>query len=138
MSASPAASTIHPYFVYRDGAAAIEFLAGAFGFERVQAYAGPGGEIIHAEMRAGVGTIMLGTATGEQRDQGPWDLPAGRGIYVRVDDVDAHHERAAAAGARIVYGPEDTEFGTRRYRALDLDGYEWSFGTYRPGGSSPD
>ena len=49
-----------------------------------------------------------------------------------VDDVDAHHARAKSAGARVVYGPEDTDFGTRRYRALDPEGYEWSFGTYAP------
>jgi len=48
-----------------------------------------------------------------------------------VDDVDAHHGRGSA-GARIVYGPEDTDFGTRRYRALDPEGYEWGFGTYSP------
>lgn len=67
-----------------------------------------------------------------QREQSPWDLPSGHGIYVYVDEVDAHYERAKSAGAKIVYPPEDTEWGTRRYRALDLDGYEWSFGTYKP------
>jgi uncharacterized glyoxalase superfamily protein PhnB len=124
--------TIIPYFVYRDGAAALKWLADAFGLEQITAFTGPDGSILHAEMRFGNGAIMLGTATGEQRAQVPWDLPAGRGIYLYVEDVDAHYERARAAGAHIVYPPEDTEFGTRRYRALDLDGYEWSFGTYRP------
>lgn len=51
--------------------------------------------------------------------------------------MDAHYERAGAAGAEIVYPPEDTEFGTRRYRARDVDGYEWSFGTYRPTTATP-
>jgi len=51
---------------------------------------------------------------------------------VVVDDVDAHYERAKAAGARIVYDPENTDFGTRRYRTLDPEGYEWSFGTDSP------
>lgn len=129
--------TLFPYFVYRDAAAALEWLAAAFGFEKTQAFPAPDGTIMHAEMRFGGGSIMLSTATDEQRAQGPWDLPAGRGIYVWVDDVDAHHARAKSAGAQIVRAPEDTEFGTRRYRALDLEGYEWSFGTYRPssGGS---
>ena len=58
--------------------------------------------------------------------------PRAHGVYVVVDDVDAGHERAAAAGARVVYPPEKTEFGTRRFRALDLEGYEWSFGSYAP------
>lgn len=59
-------------------------------------------------------------------------MPAGTGIYCVVEDVDAHHDRARTAGAAIVYPPEDTEFGTRRYRAQDPEGYEWSFGTYAP------
>jgi uncharacterized glyoxalase superfamily protein PhnB len=40
-----------------------------------------------------------------------------------------------SVAAAIVYGPQDTEFGTRRYRARDLEGYEWSFGTYSQGAS---
>jgi uncharacterized glyoxalase superfamily protein PhnB len=48
-------------------------------------------------------------------------------------DVDAHFERARASGARVVYPPEDTEWGTRRCRALVQEGYEWSFGNYPPG-----
>ncbi len=71
--------------------------------------------------------MMVGTATVEH---GPVDRPAGFGIYVRVDDVDAHHDRAKAAGAEIVLDPEDTEWGARQYRTLDLDGYEWTFGSY--------
>lgn len=92
----------------------------------------PDGTVIHAEMRFGAGAIMLGTVTDEQREKNLRDIPAGPGTYVYVNDVDAHYMRAKAAGAQIVYPPEDTDFGTRRYRALDLEGYEWSFGTYRP------
>ena len=52
--------------------------------------------------------------------------------YIAVDDVDAHYERVKAAGAHIVFAPEDTDWGSRRYRVLDPEGYEWSFGNYRP------
>lgn len=94
--------TIIPYFVYRDGATALKWLSAAFGLEQTAAFSGPDGSILHAEMRFGTGAIMLGTATGEQRSQVPWDLPAGRGIYLYVEDVDAHYERALAAGVCIV------------------------------------
>ena len=77
---------------------------------------------------------MLGTASDEQLEQTPWNLPSGQGIYFYVEDLDTHYERARANGAKIVYPPENTQWGTRRYRALDLDGYEWSFGTCRPSG----
>ena len=124
--------TIYPYFVYRDAAAALEWLATVFGFERAAEVRGADGSVVHAEMRFGRSTIMLATASEQQLAQDPWDLPSGRGTYVHVDDVDAHYQRAKGAGAEIVHEPEDTDFGARRYRALDLNGYEWSFGSYRP------
>ena len=102
------------------------------GLERIQAYEDQSGQIIHAEMSHGSGVIMIGTGEPPQPDSAEGVSPRAHGTYVVVDDVDAHHARARAAGATIVYPPEDTEFGTRRYRALDLEGYEWSFGTYEP------
>lgn len=121
-----------PYFGYADAAAAMDFLESAFGFVRSLEYPDANGTIQHAEMQYGSGAIMLGTGADQQRDPARLAVPPGRGVYVIVDDVDAHHAKAAAAGAAIVYPPEDTQFGTRRYRALDPEGYEWSFGTYAP------
>ena len=123
-----------PYFSYRDAAAAIEWLGNAFGFEMARAFEGPDGKVMHAEMSFAGGAIMLGTGDPPAADpaRAGDESPTAHGVYVVVDDVDAHHDRAAAAGAHIVYGPQDTEFGTRRYRVLDLEGYEWSFGTYNP------
>jgi uncharacterized glyoxalase superfamily protein PhnB len=127
-------SSFVPYFSYRDAAAALDWLARAFGFEKTQDYRDDEGKVIHAEMTFGGGTIMLGTGEPPEHDSRPptETSPTAHGVYVVVPDADAHHERAQRAGATIVYGPEDTEFGTRRYRALDVEGYEWSFGTYRP------
>jgi uncharacterized glyoxalase superfamily protein PhnB len=121
-----------PYFGYRGAAAALEWPAGAFGFEKKQAFADEDGTVIHAEMGFGSGVIMLGTGEPPAGGDLAATSPTGHGVYVVVDDLDAHHGRSKAAGARIVYGPEDAEFGTRRYRVLDPEGYEWSFGTHRP------
>jgi uncharacterized glyoxalase superfamily protein PhnB len=47
---------------------------------------------------------------------------------VRIDSgIDAHCERARAAGALIVQEPEDQFYGSRTYRAVDLEGHEWTF-----------
>jgi uncharacterized glyoxalase superfamily protein PhnB len=53
-------------------------------------------------------------------------------VYVYVDDVDAHCERARAAGAEILREPEDQDYGARDYTARDPEGHIWSFGNYRP------
>jgi len=52
---------------------------------------------------------------------------------VAVDDLDAHHARAVVAGATITQAFYDTDYGSRGYAATDLEGHQWSFGTYRPG-----
>ena len=44
-----------------------------------------------------------------------------------VDDVDAHCERARAAGAEIVGEPADQPYGDRRYEAHDPEGQAWFF-----------
>ena len=121
------------YFVFRDGDASVAYLSSVFGFETVVEQRGDAGELWHVELRAGDAVIMGGTATAEQATDEPWGRPGGRGLYVVVEDVDATYERAIAGGGRSVFGPEDTEWGTRRARILDLDGYEWSFGTHQPG-----
>ena len=121
------------YLSYRDAPTALHWLETALGFARVRAQDGPGGTIAHAELRLGEAVVMVSSA-----DQ-PYAMPpllgrsTGYGVYLLVDDVDALYERAVAAGGRSVVPPESTEWGTRRARILDPEGYEWSFGTYAPG-----
>jgi uncharacterized glyoxalase superfamily protein PhnB len=62
------------------------------------------------------------------------DRSTGQGLYLLADDVAAIHAKAIEAGARSVFDPERTEWGTERSRVLDPEGYEWSFGSYEPGG----
>jgi len=126
-STRSAAPTIVPTLRYRDAAAAILWLEDAFGFERMTVVADQDGTIAHAELRFGVGVVMLGQLRDES---GP---PVDRqGIYVVVPDSDAHHALARAAGAEILAAPFDTDYGSREYTARDPDGHSWSFGTYAP------
>ena len=118
--------TITPYLLYKDVAAALEFLAAAFGFREVLRYTGEEGYVNHAEMQVGDGKIYLGDP-GEQY-RSPADLGQETvGIYVLVDDVDAHFAAARAAGAEILAEPTDQEYGERRYTARDLEGQHWFF-----------
>ena len=53
-------------------------------------------------------------------------------LCVCVDDVDAHCERARAAGATIAEPPQTHDYGDdywadRTYRAVDLEGHQWWF-----------
>ena len=52
-----------------------------------------------------------------------------------AENPDAHHERAVAAGAKLVRPLEDTGYGSREYSVRDPEGNLWSFGTYDPYGA---
>jgi uncharacterized glyoxalase superfamily protein PhnB len=118
--------TITPYLFYEDAAAALDFLSRAFGFEEVMRSAMPGGRVAHAEMRLGDGALFLGAPGDGYR--GPRSLGTTTCcIYGYADDVDAHCERARAAGAEIADEPEDQEYGDRRYHARDPEGHDWYF-----------
>ena len=88
----------------------------------------PEGRVWHAELELGDGNVFLGEPGGDYRN--PKDVGAVTvGIHVYVDDVDAHYERARAAGAEISEEPADQEYGDRRYTARDPEGHQWFFAT---------
>ena len=118
---------IIPTLRYQDAKAAIDFLVNAFGFERHHITENDDGTVAHAELTYGSGMVMLGTARGDDR------FATGRAVvYVVVDDPDAVHDQAKAAGATIVQELTDQDYGSREFAAEDPEGNVWSFGTYDP------
>ncbi|MFE6685279.1 VOC family protein [Streptomyces sp. NPDC057743] len=124
-----------PTLLYRDAPGAIRQLTEGFGFTVAARYDGEDGAVLHAELAHGDGVVMLGS----KGHGGPFDEAMGdagpSGVYVVVDDPDAHCERARRAGVEILVPPTDQEYGSRDYLARDAEGTLWSFGTYRPGGA---
>ena len=94
--------SVIPAMRYRDAPAAIDWLCRAFGFER---------HLVVPDEAGGIGT---------------------QSAYIIVADADAHHDRAVAAGAKVVYPLFDADYGGRGYSCLDPEGRLWSFGTYDP------
>ena len=130
-----------PCLRYADAPAAIDFLCAAFGFEKHAVHADPDDPAIihHAQLLLDGNMIMLGSdRPGETKDIYRWKTPAEAGaitmsIYAVAADPDAHHARAAAAGAEIVRAPYDNEgYPGRGYDARDAEGNVWSFGSYDP------
>ena len=116
--------TITPYLLYRDGAAAIEYLTRTLGFEEVVRFESPEGRVGHAELRLGDGHVYLGEPGDDYRN--PNDLDAVTVlIHVYVEDVDAHYVRAKEAGAPLEAEPEDRPYGDRSYRVVDPEGHSW-------------
>ncbi|MFJ6212861.1 VOC family protein [Streptomyces sp. NPDC092296] len=128
-SARPA-TAVWPTLRYRDAPAAIRFLVTAFGFEEAAVYQGTDPSVVnHAQLNWPLGGgVMLGSA----RDDSPIAaLPPGTGsVYVATDAPDALYERVRAAGAEVVIGLTDQEYGSRDFIVRDPEGVFWCFGSY--------
>jgi uncharacterized glyoxalase superfamily protein PhnB len=131
----PELPDVVPMVGYEDCAAAADWLAEAFGFEEVDRL-GRDGAVTHVTMRCGSAYVFLGTPGASYvnpkrlreecevaaRMYGvPWVVD---GVYVQVDDLEGHRERAVRAGATVL----SEERGERRlYRAEDPEGHRWMF-----------
>ena len=124
------APQVWPTLRARDGRALIKFLVDAFGFEETVVYA-DGDKVEHAQLSwPEGGGVMLGSARDAADD--PWPLrPGGFGAYVVTDHPDELFERATGAGATVVMGLHDRDYGSRDFIVMDPEGNRWSFGTYR-------
>jgi uncharacterized glyoxalase superfamily protein PhnB len=102
-----------PTLAYPDVEEAADWLCRAFGF-RVRLRIGDHRvQLVHGD-----GAVIV-----TQGDGGG----AGHGVLVRVEDADAHHARAVAAGASILDEPTDHPYGERQYNAEDPAGHRWTF-----------
>ena len=109
---APSASVI-PVLGYASVAEASDWLCEAFGFTERLRIADH-----RAQLVFGDGAVIV-TELGEH--SGPST------VQVRVENADAHHERAEGAGARILNPPTDYPYGERQYSAEDPGGHRWTF-----------
>ncbi len=104
-----------PELPYADVPAAARWLCRVFGFrERLRI----GTHRIQLHVGAGAIVVVEGSATSDA---------SGCRVMVPVANVDAHHARAVAAGARVLGEPTTYPFGERQYSALDVGGHRWTF-----------
>ncbi|HZC17327.1 MAG TPA: VOC family protein [Caulobacteraceae bacterium] len=125
-----------PAVFYRDPMAALHWLEKAFGFETSLLVTDDDNNVGHAEMSFRGGAIGVGGEWASPELLGPAEMKSPASIggvgtqFVRIhlrDGIDAHCERARAAGARITQEPADQFYGARTYRALDPEGHVWNF-----------
>ena len=130
-------TTINPALRYRDAQGAIAWLCKALGFERRAVYEDGEGGIAHAQLTLGNGLIMVSSARDDawgQRMAQPDEI-GGRETQcccLTVADVDAHYQRAIAAGAEIIEPLEAKDYGGKGYACLDPEGHLWWIGSYDP------
>lgn len=124
------AQRIVTILVYADIAAAHELLVETFGFDSGGVHRNDDGEVIHGEVSLAGEVIWLHRVSPDYGVRAVADLGSATGMLnVFVDDVDAHHAHAAAAGTNIVFPPTDQPYGQREYGVSDVEGRIWSFAT---------
>jgi PhnB protein len=122
----PGYTRVCPYLLYEDAAGAVEYLTTTFGFTQRTTATGAAGRM-HTELVLGEdGVVMLGQAGESFRSPKQLDAYPPVLIHVYVDDVEALHERARAAGAEATE-LETAPVGDRRFTATDPEGQVWVF-----------
>jgi PhnB protein len=122
--------SVTPSIVVRDASKAIDFYKRAFGAEEVSRMHGPGGSIIHAEIRIGDSMVMLGEEKEEWGTKSPLSTNGNPGsLHIYVPDADAAFKRALDAGASVRHPLEDAFWGDRYGKVTDPFGHEWGLAT---------
>ncbi len=123
--------TLTPHLVVRNAAKAIDFYVKALGAEEMFRMPGPGGAIMHAELKIGDSIVMLGEEAPDRGSLSPQAIggsPVTLMLYVK--DVDASFARAAKADCTVLMPPTDMFWGDRYGQLQDPFGHRWAMATH--------
>lgn len=126
-------ATVTPHLVQTSCAEAIEFYRKAFGAEELYRMPGPGGAIMHAEVRIGSSIVMMADESPQMNPHAKSPQHANAhtsGLMLYVEDVDAAFKRAVAAGAKIEMPLADMFWGDRYGQVSDPWGHRWSLASH--------
>ncbi|MGC1382319.1 MAG: VOC family protein [Candidatus Acidiferrales bacterium] len=112
--------SLTPYLTVKNAPELLDFVQRAFGAKVLEQVNGPAGRM-HAEAQIGDSVVMMGGSP-----EGPW-FPTS--IHLKVDAVDKVYERAVAAGAKSVHGPQEMDYGERAATVIDASGNNWYIAT---------
>jgi PhnB protein len=124
--------TVTPNLVCHDAARAIDFYKNVFGATELERMPGPGGKIMHAELKIGDSIIFVNDTMSKTVPRGP---EAGNSnpayLHVYVPDVDVVFNRAVSGGARVEMPLQDMFWGDRYGKLTDPFGQQWGIATHK-------
>jgi PhnB protein len=124
--------SVTPYLIISGAGATIEFYKRAFGATELLRMPGPGGKVMHAEIKIGDSPIMLADEMPEMGYRGPQALGGTPvSIMLYVQDVDKTFNQAVAAGAKVMRPLQDQFYGDRSGTVTDPYGHVWTIGTHK-------
>jgi PhnB protein len=123
--------TATPYLVIKGAAAAIDFYKKVFSATEVMRMPGPGGMVMHAEVKIGDSIIMLADEFPDMGFRGPQSIggsPVGINLY--FPDVDARFAAAIKNGAIEKRPVQNQFYGDRSATIVDPFGHIWTISTH--------
>jgi PhnB protein len=123
--------SITPNLVCRNASLAIDFYKTVFGATERVRMPGPGGTVLHAELKIGDSIIFIGEPMTKMPAAPEPGATNPMSIYLYVEDVDAVFSRAIAGGARVDAPLQDMFWGDRSGRITDPFGQQWGIATHK-------
>lgn len=125
-------NSINAYLIVKDAQAALDFYQKAFGATVSCILPGPGGQgIMHAELRIGNSTLMLGEENphwGTKSSETLGGSPAS--IHLYTEDADDAFKTAIDAGCTSIAEPTDMFWGDRSGKVACPFGFQWGIATH--------
>ena len=108
----------------------IDFLKRAFNAVEISRSPGPGGKLMHANVKIGDTVMMLNDVFPEMGmppiAEGNWPLR----LSLYVPDADAVWQQAVANGCQVVFPLQDQFWGDRYGQVRDPKGFVWGIATH--------
>jgi PhnB protein len=122
--------SISPAITCKNAARALDFYKEAFGATEINRMAGPGGVVMHAELRIGDSVIFVSDEfPGMSAAPAPGVTPSSY-LFLYTPDVDTVFNRAVAAGAQVSMPVTDMFWGDRYGKVTDPFGHSWGVATH--------
>src|SRR2546425_1663005 len=99
----PGCHTVTPYLVCKSAGEAMDFYKKAFGAEEIARMAGPGGKVMHGELKIGDSVVFVAEEFPGMGNPSPTTLGGTTvGIHLYLNNVDAAFDKAVKAGCKAV------------------------------------
>lgn len=124
-------ASVTPYLYIRGAASAIDYYKQVFGATVILSMPGPGGKVMHAEIKVGDSVIMLADENPQMDVLSPQSVGGvASSLLLYLENVDAVVQRAVDAGAKLLRPVQNQFYGDRSGTISDPFGHHWTVATH--------
>lgn len=121
----PGYHSLTPAITCKDAASAMDFYKRAFGATEIMRMEGPGGRVMHGEMRIGDSVIFVSDEWPGMAAAPSGDGPVSSYVFMYTDDVDDVYNHAVGEGCKTTMPLADMFWGDRYGKLTDPFGHQW-------------